>query len=373
MDKHLHIVTHDVPWPADFGGTIDLFYKIKALHSLGIKIQLHCFTNKRPEQEILKKYCVSVQYYPRKKGFAAFSLSVPYIVQSRSNEKLFVNLSKDNHPILLEGIHCTYLLQAGRLQDRKVFVRLHNVEHKYYRKLAAHENHFIKKTYYNIESFLLEKYERKLATKAVFWTVSKGDAAYYKDELQATQVHFVPVFLPWNKVDIVTGKGPFCLYHGNLSVNENEKAVEWLLKEVFNDLNLPLVIAGKDASAYLKELETSHPNSCIVVNPSEGEMQDLIHKAQVNILPSFNDTGVKLKVLNALFNGRHCLVNAAAVEGSGVEDLCTIAGTASQFKERLVEFFTKPFSEEDLLKRENTLKEIYDAEQNAMKLIAWIY
>ncbi len=66
MDKHLHIITHDVPYPADFGGVIDLFYKIKTLHELGIKIHLHCFTGKRTQQEELNKYCVSVKYYPRK-------------------------------------------------------------------------------------------------------------------------------------------------------------------------------------------------------------------------------------------------------------------------------------------------------------------
>ena len=28
---------HDVPWPADFGGVVDLFYKLKWLHAAGLK------------------------------------------------------------------------------------------------------------------------------------------------------------------------------------------------------------------------------------------------------------------------------------------------------------------------------------------------
>jgi hypothetical protein len=43
MNKTLHIICHDVPWPADYGGVVDLFYKIKALHDEGVKIKLHCF------------------------------------------------------------------------------------------------------------------------------------------------------------------------------------------------------------------------------------------------------------------------------------------------------------------------------------------
>ena len=28
-EKKLHIICHDVPWPADYGGVVDLFYKLK--------------------------------------------------------------------------------------------------------------------------------------------------------------------------------------------------------------------------------------------------------------------------------------------------------------------------------------------------------
>ena len=53
-EKYLHIITHDVPWPADYGGVVDLFYKMKTLHQAGVKIHLHCFVNKRPPQDELK-------------------------------------------------------------------------------------------------------------------------------------------------------------------------------------------------------------------------------------------------------------------------------------------------------------------------------
>ncbi len=373
MDKHLHIVTHDVPWPADFGGVVDLFYKIKALHNLGVHIHLHCFTSGRGEQNMLNKYCASVRYYPRKNGLPGFSFRVPYIVQSRSDKNLLKELNKDNYPILLEGIHCTFFLQNNALVHRKVFVRLHNVEFKYYQQLAKHETNLLRKTYFMLESRLLKRYEQKLATKAIFWAVSQQDVATYKKELQATQVHFMPVFLPWDAVSSFPGKGPFCLYHGNLSINENEKAADWLLKKVFNDTTIPLVIAGKSPSSQLSKLADAHPHTCMVINPTEVEMQDLIKKAQVNIIPSFNNTGIKLKLLNALYNGRHCLVNQSAVTGSGMEEYCVTAKSAASFKIEIKKLFEENFTEEKIRLREDGLKEIYNADENARKLIAWIY
>ena len=374
MDKHLHIVTHDIPWPANYGGVVDLFYKIRSLHSLDVKIHLHCFFNKgRTEQEELLKYCASVHYYPRKNNITGISILLPYIVRSRSDKNLLKNLQKDQYPVLLEGIHCTYLLKKGFLNNRKVFVRLHNVEYKYYRQLAKHESNILKKIYFQCESLLLKNYERSIANKATFWPVSIEDTELYKKKFYAGKINFLPVFLPWNEVSTQPGKGYYCLYHGNLSVNENEKAADWLLNNVFNTLEIPFVIAGKNPSLPLQTLAHTYAHTCIVMNPSDTEMQDLIKKAQVNILPSFNKTGVKLKLLNALYNGRHCLLNKAGKEGAFIEGLCQVAETAEDFRSKIVGLFEKEFTEQEMKERQNRLRAIYDNEKNARQLIAWIY
>ena len=373
MDKHLHIITLDIPWPADYGGVVDLFYKIVWLHKLGIKIHLHCFSGGRPPQDELDKYCETVHYYSRKKFPQAISLKLPYIVNSRRDNKLLKNLQQDTYPVFMEGIHCTFLLYNASLKNRKVFVRLHNVEYSYYQQLAVHEKNFLKKIYFQIESFLLKPYEKKIVGKATFWPVSMHDIEVYKNELGASKIDFLPVFVPWHQVLFKMGKGCFCLYHGNLSVSENEKAVEWLLTKVFNDIAIPFVIAGKNPSERIEKMVHENNNCCLVTNPSDKEMQDLIKKAQVNILPSFNNTGVKLKVLNALYNGKHCLVNRVAADGVGIDGLCYIANTAQEFKKLAIELYTQPFMEEDALHRQQVLNATYNNEKNARQLIKWIY
>lgn len=71
-----------MPYPVDYGGVFDLFYKIKELHSLGVKIHLHCFDYGRGEQPELNKYCEEVFYYSRNEGHKGFSFKLPYIVAS---------------------------------------------------------------------------------------------------------------------------------------------------------------------------------------------------------------------------------------------------------------------------------------------------
>jgi hypothetical protein len=109
-----------------------------------------------------------------------------------------------------------------------------------------------------------------------------------------------------------------------------------------------------------------------VENPSEHEMNDLIKKAQVNILPSFNRTGVKLKLLNAIFNGRHCLVNKAGIIGSGIEPLCEMAETAEDFTIKIKQLFYQDFTESMLQDRTKILKETYDNQKNVETVNLWL-
>ena len=372
-EKHLHIVTHDVPWPADFGGVIDIYYKIKWLHAEGVKIHLHCFVKDRPATEQLNKYCVSVNYYPRKKNLLALSFSLPYIVQSRSNARLLSNLQKDEYPILFEGIHSTYFLGVLQKQGRKTFVRLFNAEHEYYGALAMNESNIFKKIYYLAEAGALKKYEKKIAPHTQLWALSTTDAKIYKKEFCAKNIHFLPVFLPWDEISVKDKPGSYCLYHGNLAINENENAAVWLINSVFADIKIPLIVAGNAPSKKLSLLVSKFEHISLVINPDEQTLQELIENASINVLPSFNKTGVKLKLLNALFNGKHCLVNEAGCAGSGVSELCHIAETSAAFQEKIKLLHAEPYTQKIMQHRSAALKSLYNNKKNALRIIAWIW
>lgn len=351
----------------------DLFYKIKTLNELGIKIHLHCFEYGRGEQPELKKYCQEVHYYQREKLVGGIPLRLPYIVSSRINPSLIKNILKDNYPVLLEGIHCTYYLYHGELNTRKVSVRLHNVEFEYYRQLSKSTNNFYKKIYYTLESRLLKKYERVIAQKAKFLSVNKKDKETYQKLFAAKDVKFLPVFLPFNEINSKTGKGDFCLYHGNLSVAENEKAALWLLQNIFNHLiNIRFIIAGKTPSDALKNEVAKNKNAQLIRNPSQEKMEELIKNAHLHLLPSFNSTGIKIKLLNALFNGRFIITNTASLDGTGLETLCELAETPTEYLQRIQELCDIPFTESEINKRKEILTSTFDNEKNAKLLMSWL-
>ena len=342
------------------------------MHELGVKIHLHCFEYGRGKQSELNKSCVEVNYYKRYTGWNGFSLSLPYIVNSRRNKILLQNLLKDDYPVLLEGIHCTYFLFTDQLKNKKVFVRLHNVEFEYYRELSKNEPAFLKRLYYLNESSLLKKYERKIADKAKFLGITPKDVDKMKELFSVANIKYLPVFLAHDSLTSKEGKGNYCLYHGNLSVVENEKAAVWLC-EIFKGLNIPLIIAGKNPSNQLMKTAQQNKNISLISNPSEEKMNELISDAQINILPSFNSSGIKIKLLNVLFMGRHCIVNNATVRETGLESLCHSAETEEEFKDAIKQLFDESFEANEIEQRNQLLKKEFNNKTNSELLMQWVY
>lgn len=362
-----------MPYPADYGGVSDVFYKIKALHKTGIKIHLHCFDYGRGVQSELNKYCKEVNYYKRNTGWAGFSFQLPYIVKSRANKLLLKNLLKDDYPVLMEGIHCTYFLYNNQLKNKKTFVRLHNVEFKYYHQLIKNEASFLKKIYLENESRLLKKYEKKIADKAMFLTITQKDLKFYQEKFSAKKIKYLPAFVPFTKVISKEGNGEYCLYHGNLSVPENEQSALWLIENVFNQSKIPFIVAGKNPSKTLIDLAEKNENVRLIQNPSEQKMNELISNAHINVLPSFKSTGIKIKLLNALFTGRHCLVNNATIEGTNLSSLCHIEEAEDEFNSEIQHLFKIPFTGIEIEKRKELLMKEFNNETNAKQLMQWIY
>lgn len=372
-DNHLHIVSFSIPFPANYGGVIDVFYKLKALSDAGIKIHLHCYQYDRPQANELNKYCETVHYYPRKTGFISQLSAKPYIVQSRRSVALLKNLLADNYPILFEGLHSCYYLNHKSLQGRKLVYRESNIEHHYYFNLFKSEHSAARKLFFLLESLKLRMYQPVLNHAGSMLVVSQTDRDYLAGKFPQKEVVYLPSFHGNSQVQSMPGKGTYVLYHGNLSVAENLHAATYLVKEVFPDLPVPLKIAGLNPPATLKKLVERYPHIELIPNPPQDEMEALIKNAQVNILVTFQATGLKLKLLNTLYNGRWMLVNPQMLAGTGLESLCEIAVDTAEMKQKIARLSEKEFDQEQLAKRNEILQQRFSDQENAKKLIAAVF
>lgn len=366
-DNHIHIVSFDVPYPANYGGVIDVFFKLKALSERGVKVHLHTFEYGREHSPVLEKLCFSVNYYKRDTSFKRSLQRLPYIVTSRLSDELIGNLKKDDYPILLEGLHCCGVLLDESMAGRNVFVRAHNVEHDYYRLLAKSERNLYKKLYYSVEAVKLRRFEKILDKASAVFAISNNDFEYFRSRYE--NVHLIPAFNGFSDVNVVEGQGDYVLYHGRLDVAENYDAAEFLITKVFSRLDVRLKIAGMNPPERLVALAAENQNVELIPNPDDSTMQHLIRNAQVNVLVTAQPTGLKLKLLNALFNGRHCLVNSKMIDGLNINDLCVVADSADEFVETIGTLMTMPFNSEDVEKRRNGMDTFYNASDAVGEII----
>lgn len=382
INLHLHIVSFNIPFPANYGGVIDVFYKLKALKNLGVKITLHCFEYGRNHAEELNKFCENVFYYKRKNFLSGIFTSLPYIVNSRQSELLIQNLLKDNSPVIFEGLHTCFYLDDKRLKNHFKIYRESNIEHDYYSYLAKAEKNFFKKIYFKTEAERLRRFEKILSHADLILPVSTDDANYFQKNYSKVKTEYLPSFHQNDEVNILNGAGEYILYHGNLSVAENKEAVLFLLKNVFSKIETPCVIAGMNPDNELKNAIEKYKNIRLVENPDENEMKHLISNAQVNMLVTFQPTGLKLKLLNALFAGRHCLVNSVMLAGTELYDLCEIADNANEMVDKINVLTNKSFTQENIDRRKMILNidrrkmilnEKYSNQKNAERLMKSIH
>lgn len=366
----IHLVAFNVPFPANYGGVIDVFYKIKAFQKIGIKVHLHCFEYGRTVAKELLDICESVHYYKRETGiFQHFSV-LPYIVKSRIDENLLKNLCQNDFPILFEGLHCCGLIGHSLLTKRLKIVRMHNVEWQYYEHLATKEANLIKRLFFKLESWKLKRFENIINHSDVLLTISPNDKKYFQTNYPTLENIYIPAFHPNEVITSKTGQGNYALFHGDLSVKDNELSALYLIRSVFNDLNIPLIIAGLNPSPTL--LAEATDDIIIKANLTNQEMNDLIENAQANVLFSFHSAGMKLKLLNALFKGRFCLVNTFMVDGTGLEKYCTVGHDANSLKNQLQRIFTKTFTKEIIEERKGLLNGVLSNENNGLNIQKWL-
>lgn len=368
--RKLHIVSFDVPFPPNYGGAIDVFYKLKALFELDIEIYLHVFEYGRGKPLELEKYCKQVFYYPRKTSILNFFSVLPYIVKSRNNVELLKNLKSVKAPILFEGLHTTFPLIKNHFNDQKIAVRTHNIEHLYYLGLAKSEPNLFKKVFFWTESLKLKYYESTLKKADFVLTISPYEQNYFNFKFPLKSI-YIPVFHQNKTVNKLNNGYTKILYHGDLRIADNIKSAFFLIN-LFKNYPFNLTIASSFENQSIQKKIQKLPNIQFQKINSAACLETLFNETHINILLTFQKTGIKLKLINSLYQSRFIIANSEMIEDSGLENLCELANTEIEIKNKISQLITAEFTDEIAQKRAIELLK-FDTKNNVLKIAALLY
>jgi hypothetical protein len=367
MTPSLHIVTLDVPFPADYGGAIDMYTRILALKQAGYTIHLHCFEYGRGRMPQVEenKLADRVYYYKRKTGVFSQLSSTPYIMKSRENQELMQRLLEDKWPVILEGQHTSGIAQKLQKAGKNVLVRMHNIEWHYYSNLAQSTNHTLHRLYYNLEARKLKRDEQQLRGIPMA-CITESDAVFYQKN--GFQAHWIPpVITPAVQKSELQN---YYLFHGNLSVAENEEAVRSIIAENSRKaFSAPVIIAGKSPSVPFQK-EITAAGFQLVANPDTATMDELISRAQVHLMITRKVAGIKLKLLQSLSTGGVCIATPEMLENTGLDQLCMIWDSTEPLADLCIK---SSENKGDISKRHAVLAAAFSPENYVKKIQELLY
>lgn len=102
-----------------------------------------------------------------------------------------------------------------------------------------------------MEAWKLKHYERVLLYADKILAITNTDALYFTQKYPFVSTYCLPCFFDNISVETVTDVSPenekYILYHGNLSVLENVRVINYILDNLLPklDINMRVVIAGK--------------------------------------------------------------------------------------------------------------------------------
>lgn len=340
MNQHLHIICSQVPWPADCSISKDSFFTIEAFYESGKKIHLHYFcSNEHRHPNELNRYCEKISLH-----------------KSGLNNKIF---DQDEFPILAEGTRNIEKLTTipGK---RNVVIRVHSIPNE-----RSGSSNFVKRL-----SFTKRKngFPQEFPKEYIYACMDQHDVEECKRKFHLEKVIHIPAFISQKNICCAEGVGNFCLYYGDLSLPSSEKAVIWLLNNVFNDFKIPFVIAGKNPSERLNKLAHFYQHTCLIANPAPECLNDLIRKAQVIVMPSFDESVSSYNISESLYSCRHCITNETALSNNELQGLCHIAKDPGQFKSIIRKLFQKPLQQNEIEKRKQILGSVFNNERSVKQL-----
>ena len=312
-------MSFDWPWPPDYGGVIDVYYRIDALLARGVAVRLHVVAQDDRSADVPAHWVaagVDVFYHRRRGAWSALSRK-PYIVNSRQVGSLLPNLANGASVILFEGVHCAGWLGHPRLSDLSQWVRVHNVEADYYAQLAKAPTTWRRRLYYREEARRLRGYERRVLAQADLLLPASARDEPWCERVNPGKVFGHRSYVSTGEVDVLPGIGDYALFHGALHVDDNEAAARALMR-VFEGMpaGRRLVVAGRVPSAGLKAAVALADRVDLVESPDVTVMRELIRNAQVLVLRAQHAAGYKIKLVESLALGRHVVANDAMFQGA---------------------------------------------------------
>jgi hypothetical protein len=344
---------------------------IKSLEKEGIKVKLHIFDNTENSQRSQFETGSDIAFYETKTGHDGFSFFAPFFISSKFDTKLIETVIEDNSPLLFHGLETTSNLRKIDTHQRKVFIRI--LDHEIKSQSDRFNGKINKKNlkWYDIFSMSTSNYITKLSSQFSLLVENNDVLNISNPREYNNNTEIIPAFIGMPIYAGESGQGNFCLFQGNFNNPGTTKAALWLLNNIFNEIDIPLVVSGENPSKELEIAAHRQLNTCLVSNPLPNEKMELMKKSQLIILPGIHNEVNRYEIIQSMILGKHLISNEPIPVHA--EKLMHTEIEKEKFKQLTKKLFETQFQEEEKYKREAFLQENWNDQKTVSKLIKLLY
>ena len=352
-----------VPYPPH-GGVLQRGYNL--IRELNNHHDVHLLAFHHPDalpaeelqsaREHLAGFCASVETFPlwpkahpllRLPAFLLGALSTqPFGALAYRSRAFSAAIDRHLQQSDIDVVHVDTITLAPFLRQGSppALLTHHNIESQLFARRAAAERNPLARAYVAREARKLEEFERRFCPRfSRNVTVSDADAATLTRMLPGLNCVVVP-----NGVDCSyfaarpDAAEPRLIYTGGLNMFANLDAVDYFLNEVWPTIRAAVpdarfVIIGQDPPQRL--LALAKEESGIDVTGYVDDVRPYVADASVYVVPLRVGGGTRLKVLDAMAQGKAIVSTSIGCEGIDVDpgrDLL-VADDAADFARRVIE------------------------------------
>ena len=229
--------------------------------------------------------------------------------------------------IHLESIYVTpYLDVIRKYSKAKVVIRMHNIEHQIWERLAENESNLMMKMVYRVNKKQLEHVENTILKKMDgYMTISDPDYQYFQQTAPSVPGVVIPFGIDMENYeledDYIASDKPSLCHIGSMNWSPNMEGIEWFLDEVWPMIHeahpeLQFTVAGHGTPDKLLQRKDANVQFVGAV-PSANEFM-LDH--DMMIVPLLSGSGIRVKIVEAMALGRVVITTSVGAEGLAVEN-----------------------------------------------------
>jgi polysaccharide biosynthesis protein PslH len=368
---HILYVTQIIPYPPH-GGVLQRGYNL--LRELGREHRVRLLAFHHPDElppgnaveasrRELRSFCEDVEYldlWPKRSRLhtavalaAGIAYPKPFSVLAQRSARLHDRLRElCRGPDRPDVVHLDTIALAPYARDCAgvpCVLTHHNVESQLMLRRGERERSLAARAYVKLQARRLERYEAESCNRfAVNVMVSDADARTLAGISPGARTAVVP-----NGVDTLyftprdDPQTPTVIFTGGMNMFANRDAVEWFLDDVWPAVlrQVPearFVAIGQRPSA--KILAAAAADASVQAPGHVPDVRPWVGPAAVYVVPMRVGGGTRLKVLDAMAQGKALVATGLGAEGIEVEHgrHLVIADTASDFAERVVDLLRDP-------------------------------